>query len=82
MKNGIWRFEKDFETTLNMWLQNLTGEEIWDIFQDLDDKDFEGLAKLFNNQLGQEEMGRWLNRVICQKIEKLPQFWEKFDEYE
>tara|TARA_B100000519_G_scaffold200706_1_gene214490 strand:+ start:452 stop:700 length:249 start_codon:yes stop_codon:yes gene_type:complete len=82
MKNGIWRFEKDLETTLNLWLQNLTGEEIWDIFQDLDDKDFEGLAKLFNNDMGQEKMGIWLNKVICQKIKNLPEFWEKFDEYQ
>ena len=70
----------DQNEILDLWLRNITFEELFDTFQDLEKKDYEALAKIFNSRGSREELGRWVMQRVCKIIEQHPEFWERFDE--
>ena len=52
----------DQNEILDLWLRNITFEELFDTFQDLEKEDYEALAKIFNSRGSREELGRWAIR--------------------
>jgi len=70
----------DYEKNMDLWLANLTGEQIFEFLADNNPKDFNGLAKIFNTKQGHINIGRWLHRHFCNHIDKQPEFWEEDDE--
>tara|TARA_Y100001972_G_C7628911_1_gene315628 strand:- start:313 stop:567 length:255 start_codon:yes stop_codon:yes gene_type:complete len=78
--NGRWNIVEDYEETMETHLSLLTADDLYDIFSDFEVKDLHDLAKLFNSKRNQDDIGRWLNRKVCQHIEQLPDFWEKYDD--
>ena len=71
---------KDQDEILDLWLLNISFEELFDTFQDLEKEDYEALAKIFNNRGSREELGRWVMQRVCRIIEQHPEFWERFNE--
>ena len=70
----------DYDKILDLWLLSIDGEELCDLFQDLEKKDFESLAKILNGRGSREELGKWLMQKVCQGIESRSDFLEISDE--
>lgn len=72
--------EQNQDETLDLWLLNITFEELVDTFEDLEKEDYEALAKIFNSRGSREELGRWVMQRVCRIIEQHPEFWERYNE--
>lgn len=65
---------------MDFWLTTMTPDRAWDIFQDIDESQFQKLTDLLNNRGSDAEIGVWCKKTISDIVSKWPEYYSQLEE--